>query len=165
MESEASCDILLTICQTTRCHTSEVSESFKPRTVIWCGTGNLICSVLCIMLYFSILLHCIVQCVLQIMFPSACSFIACWFPLSFTTWFALHGHLQVFRIIHIFKDSVGRNSGNQHTIKLHADGDITCNTHSLHQPAVGCLRGRNSRILYTLVQAQCAATFLHCTCR
>jgi hypothetical protein len=32
-------------------------------------------------------------------------FIVCWFPLSFTTCFGLHGHLQVCRILHIFKDS------------------------------------------------------------
>jgi hypothetical protein len=56
-------------------------------------------------LYFSIPLHCIVQWVLQVIFPSACSFIVCWFPLSFTTCFGLHGHLQVCRILHIFKDS------------------------------------------------------------
>jgi hypothetical protein len=55
-----------------------------------------------ITLYFSILLHCIVQWVLQVMFPSACSFVVCWFPLSFTTCFALHGHLQVCRILRIF---------------------------------------------------------------
>jgi hypothetical protein len=46
------------------------------------------------------------------MFPSARSFIVCSFPLSFTTRFGLHGHLQVCRILHIFiyfytfKDSV-----------------------------------------------------------
>jgi hypothetical protein len=51
-----------------------------------------------IILYFSILLHCIVQWVLQVMFPSACSFIVCWFPLSFAACFNLHGHLQVCRI-------------------------------------------------------------------
>jgi hypothetical protein len=53
-------------------------------------------------LYFSILLHCIVQWVLQVMFPSACRFIVCWFPLSFTTCFGLHDHLQVSKILHIF---------------------------------------------------------------
>jgi hypothetical protein len=53
-------------------------------------------------LYFSILLHCIVLWVLQVMFPSACSFTVCWFPPSFTTCFSLHGHLQVYRILHIF---------------------------------------------------------------
>jgi hypothetical protein len=42
------------------------------------------------------------QWVLQVMFLSACSFIVCWFPLSFTTCFGLHGHLQVGRILHIF---------------------------------------------------------------
>jgi hypothetical protein len=31
-------------------------------------------------------------------------FIVCWFPLPFTTCFGLHGHLQVCRILHIFKD-------------------------------------------------------------
>jgi hypothetical protein len=36
------------------------------------------------------------------MSPSARSFIVCWFPLSFTTCFGLHGHLQVCRILHIF---------------------------------------------------------------
>jgi hypothetical protein len=36
------------------------------------------------------------------MFPSACSFIVCWFSLSFTTCFGLHGHLQVWAILHIF---------------------------------------------------------------
>jgi hypothetical protein len=49
-----------------------------------------------LILYFSILLHCIVQWVLQVMFPSACSFIVCWFSLSFSTCFGLHGHLHVF---------------------------------------------------------------------
>jgi hypothetical protein len=44
----------------------------------------------------------IVQWVLQVMFPSACSFIVCWFSLFFTTRFVLHGHLQVSRIFHIF---------------------------------------------------------------
>jgi hypothetical protein len=39
---------------------------------------------------------------LQIMFPSACSFIVFWFSLSFTTCFGLHGHLQVCRILHTF---------------------------------------------------------------
>jgi hypothetical protein len=48
------------------------------------------------------LLHCIVQWVLQVMSPSACSFIVCWFPPSFTTCFGLHGHLQVCMILHIF---------------------------------------------------------------
>jgi hypothetical protein len=42
---------------------------------------------------------------MQVMFPSACSFIVCWFLLFFTTFFGLHGHLQVCRILHIFKDS------------------------------------------------------------
>jgi hypothetical protein len=82
------------------------------------------------------------QWVLHVMFPSACSYIVCWFPLSFTTCFGLHGHLQAYKILHIFKGSaslledghVGRkhvvkDSGNQHTIKLHAGGNITCNTH------------------------------------
>jgi hypothetical protein len=55
-----------------------------------------------LILYFSILLHCIVQWVLQVMFPSACGFILCWFSLSFTTCFGLHDHLQVYRIFHIF---------------------------------------------------------------
>jgi hypothetical protein len=54
-----------------------------------------------ITLHFSILLHCIVQWVLQVMFPSACSFIVCWFPLSFTTCFGLHGHHHVCRILPI----------------------------------------------------------------
>jgi hypothetical protein len=36
--------------------------------------------------------------VLQVMFPSACSFIVCWFPLYFATCFGIHGHLQVRRI-------------------------------------------------------------------
>jgi Na+/melibiose symporter-like transporter len=39
------------------------------------------------------------------MSPSACSFIVCCFPLYFTTCFDLHDHLQVCRILHIFKDS------------------------------------------------------------
>jgi hypothetical protein len=52
-----------------------------------------------IILYFSILLHCIVQWVLHIMSLSACSFIVYWFPLSFTTCFGLHGHLQECRIL------------------------------------------------------------------
>jgi hypothetical protein len=50
-----------------------------------------------LILYFSILLHCIVQWVLQVMFPSACSFIVCWFSPSFTKCFSLHGHIQVRR--------------------------------------------------------------------
>jgi hypothetical protein len=45
----------------------------------------------------------LVQWVLQVMSPSACSFIVCWFPLSFTTCFSLHGHLQVCRIFHMLK--------------------------------------------------------------
>jgi hypothetical protein len=36
------------------------------------------------------------------MFPSACSFFVCWFPLSFTACFVLHGYLQVCRILHMF---------------------------------------------------------------
>jgi hypothetical protein len=44
----------------------------------------------------------IAQWVLQVMFSSACSFIACWFYLSFTTFFSLHGHPQVCRILHVF---------------------------------------------------------------
>jgi hypothetical protein len=32
---------------------------------------------------------------LQVMFPSVCNFIVFWFSLSFTTYFGLHGHLQV----------------------------------------------------------------------
>jgi hypothetical protein len=35
---------------------------------------------------------------MQVMFPSACTFIVCWFPLAFTTCFGLHGHLQGRRI-------------------------------------------------------------------
>jgi Na+/proline symporter len=53
-----------------------------------------------IILYFSILLHCIVQWLLQVMFLSACSFIVGWFPLYFTTCFGLHGHLQVCRMFY-----------------------------------------------------------------
>jgi hypothetical protein len=46
------------------------------------------------------------QRLLQIMFPSACSFIVFWFSLSFTTCFGLHGHLHVCRILFIcLKDS------------------------------------------------------------
>jgi hypothetical protein len=138
------------------------------------------------------------------MSPFACSFIVCWFPLSFTTCFGLHGHLQVCRILHMFifiylrillrcffgslpffmwshsacfsfvfcscavflrvfvlcflayafdcllfikhmklnmwinihtgrwpcrPKHVVKDGGNQHTIKLHTDGGITCNTH------------------------------------
>jgi hypothetical protein len=37
------------------------------------------------------------------MFPSAYNFIVCWFSLSFTTCFGLHGHLQVCRIFHMLK--------------------------------------------------------------
>jgi hypothetical protein len=44
----------------------------------------------------------VILCLLQVMFPSACSFIVFWFSLSFTTCFGLHGHLQVCRILHIF---------------------------------------------------------------
>jgi hypothetical protein len=42
------------------------------------------------------------QWLLQVMFPSACSFIVFWFSLSFTTCFGPHGHLQVCRIFRIF---------------------------------------------------------------
>jgi hypothetical protein len=52
-----------------------------------------------ILLYFSIVLHCIVQWVLQVMFPSACRFIVLVFTV-FTTCFGLHGHLQVCRIFY-----------------------------------------------------------------
>jgi hypothetical protein len=55
-----------------------------------------------LIIYFSILLHCVVQLLLQVMFPSVCSFIIFWFSLSFTTCFGLHGHLHVCRILHIF---------------------------------------------------------------
>jgi hypothetical protein len=48
-------------------------------------------------LYFSILLHCIVRWVLQAMFPSACSFIVLIFTV-FHYCFGLHDHLQVCRI-------------------------------------------------------------------
>jgi hypothetical protein len=95
-----------------------------------------------IVLYFSILLHCIVQWVLQVMFPSACSFIV----LVFTV-FGLHGHIQVCRICLLIRilqayenkisytledGHVGRNmwkTVKTNTIKLHADGNITCKTH------------------------------------
>jgi hypothetical protein len=63
--------------------------------VTWMGLN-------CRILYFSILLHCTVQWLLQVIFPFACSFIARWFSLSFTICFGLHGHLQVCRILHIF---------------------------------------------------------------
>jgi hypothetical protein len=36
------------------------------------------------------------------MFPSACSVIVCWFSMSFTTCFGLHGHLHVRMILYIF---------------------------------------------------------------
>jgi hypothetical protein len=55
-------------------------------------------------LYLSILLHCIVQWVLQVMSASACCFIVCWFSLSFTTCFGLRGHLQVCRIFICLED-------------------------------------------------------------
>jgi hypothetical protein len=42
------------------------------------------------------------QWLLQVMFPSACSFIVFWFSLSYTICFSLHGHVQVCRILHIF---------------------------------------------------------------
>jgi hypothetical protein len=48
-------------------------------------------------IYFSILLHCIVQWVLQVIFSSACSFIVL---VSLTACFGLHGHLQVCRIFY-----------------------------------------------------------------
>jgi hypothetical protein len=68
-----------------------------------------------VILYFSILLHCIAQWVLQVMFLSACSFIVFSFSLSFTICFGLHGHDQVCRIFHIFificlKDSASRQT-------------------------------------------------------
>jgi hypothetical protein len=46
-----------------------------------------------------------IQWALQVMSPSACSFIVRCFPLSFTICFGLHGHLHVCRNLHIFKDS------------------------------------------------------------
>jgi hypothetical protein len=153
-------------CQVAYCHLKHVTHNYK--SLNWLSKGSNI-NIGFIILYFSILLHCIVQWVLQVMSPSACSFIVCWFPLSFTTCFGLHGHLQVYRILHIFifkcfrfllrcepkkqhsrilkqlkiniwrilhtwrwpyrPKHVVKDSGNKHTIKLHPDGDITCNTH------------------------------------
>jgi hypothetical protein len=49
-----------------------------------------------IILYFSILLHCIVQWVLRLCCRLRAALL-CWFSLSFTTCFCLHGHLQVCR--------------------------------------------------------------------
>jgi hypothetical protein len=61
-----------------------------------------------LILYFSILLHCIVQWVWQVMFPSAWSFLVSWFPLSFTTFFSLNGYLQVVGLfIYLFYDIYG----------------------------------------------------------
>jgi hypothetical protein len=57
------------------------SEATTPNRMLSfaCDLRKLICNKDALLLYFSILLHCIVQWVLQVMFPSACSFIACWF--------------------------------------------------------------------------------------
>jgi hypothetical protein len=57
------------------------------------------------------------------MFPSACSFIVCWSPLSFTTCFGLHGHLQACRILYIFifvclKDSASLPFLRGHTLRV-----------------------------------------------
>jgi hypothetical protein len=43
--------------------------------------------------------------------------------------------INIWRLLHTWRwpcrpKHVAKDSGNQHTIKLHADGDITCNTHS-----------------------------------
>jgi hypothetical protein len=46
--------------------------------------------------------NCTVQWLLQVMFPSVCSFIVFWFSLSFTTCVGLHGHLHVCRILYIY---------------------------------------------------------------
>jgi hypothetical protein len=48
-------------------------------------------------LYFSILLHCIVQWVLRLCYRLRAALL-CWFSLSFTTCFGLHDHFQVCRI-------------------------------------------------------------------
>jgi hypothetical protein len=50
--------------------------------------------------------------VLQVMFPCACCFIVCWFPLSFTTCFDLHGHLQVCRILYIYYFDIFKDSAS-----------------------------------------------------
>jgi hypothetical protein len=44
--------------------------------------------------------------------------------LKINIWRILHNRRWPCRPKHVVKDS-----GNQHIIKLHADGDITCNTH------------------------------------
>jgi hypothetical protein len=72
-----------------------------------------------LILYLSILLHCIVQWLLQVMFPSVCSFIIFWLSLSFTTCLGLYGHLQVCRIF-IFiclKDSASRTRKKEQSDK------------------------------------------------
>jgi hypothetical protein len=70
------------------------------------------------------------------------------FSLSFTACFGLHGHLQVcseaesfkhmkiniWRFLHTWRrpcrpKHVVKDSENQNTIKLHADGNITCDNH------------------------------------
>jgi hypothetical protein len=61
-------------------------------------------------LYFSILLHCIVQWVLQVLFPSACSFIVFAAKQSFkhmkrSTWRILHTRRWPCRPKHVVKNS------------------------------------------------------------
>jgi hypothetical protein len=50
-----------------------------------------------IILYFSILLHCSVHGYCRLCFRLS-EALLCWFSLSITTCFGLHGHLQVYRI-------------------------------------------------------------------
>jgi hypothetical protein len=59
---------------------------------IWIGVFTFI------LLYFSILLHCIVQWVLQVMFPSACSFIV----LVFTVSLHVSAYVAIFTCIGYF---------------------------------------------------------------
>jgi hypothetical protein len=78
------------------------------------GTGHTI-SQSAVILYFSILLHCIIQWALEVISPSACSCTVCRFPLPFTTCFGLHGHVQVCRIFIFicFKDSASLQTSRQ----------------------------------------------------
>jgi hypothetical protein len=65
-----------------------------------------------------------VQWVLQFMFPSACSEAESFKHMKINIWRILHTWRWPCRPKHVVKDSE-----NQNTIKLHANGNITCNTH------------------------------------
>jgi hypothetical protein len=98
-DSLQECNLYLT----ERCSFSCMSGVWQTPLVLW-----LIDEYLRIILYFSILLHCIVQWVLWVMSPSPCCYIVCWVFHCwslFTTSFSLLGHLQVCTCLLIFKES------------------------------------------------------------